>query len=234
MTRLLLDTDYYPNWFTGLGYDPNAIYQELDQISTAERSSPWMKYRGHELKRSKFFFVELGPNQGVPVYSYPGFQYRSVLQEYHQISEHPLISGIQQLIETQFGHRTNHVIGTVYYNQNDNIGWHDDKTATIDPTVPIYIFSFGQQRPLSIRQKPTETIKDRFGKQIGERSDPPVICQVPMEQGSLCILGHQTNSSCQHAILPTNQLIGKRISLIFRKVVNVVSLAEIHKKVKTG
>ena len=41
---------------------------------------------------------------------------------------------------------------------------------------------------------------------------------MPMEPGSLFVLGHATNKAWQHAILPSADPIGPRISLVLRKI----------------
>jgi len=207
MESLLDDCTYYPDFFTERGYDHVAIGEALAKIPLADRTAPHMRYRGHELHRSKFFLVD--SLELVPIYSYPGFQYRSVIEEYKPIASYPMIAAIQQLLP----HKTNHVIGTLYRDGSDNIGFHTDKTKTIDTSVPIYIFSFMQQRPLTFRHIKTGTLTE-----------------VPMKPGSLFVLGHKTNANYQHAILAVkDKKLEPRLSLIFRQISNLVPMKKIQK-----
>jgi len=101
---------YYPNWCVDeLKMSPEKLYAALGEIEVADRSSKWMKYRGHSLRRSKYFFVN-DLDKRVPVYLYPGFQYASIVEEYRLIQDNPVIQRISQLVDTDI----NHVIGTLY------------------------------------------------------------------------------------------------------------------------
>ena len=213
----LHDGLYYPKFFTELGYDTDAIAKQVAAITPADRASAHMRYRGHALKRSKWFFVD--SLESVPIYSYPGFTYKSVVAEYKTIASCPIIYSLQQEIKTRFGHECNHVIGTTYYDEGDNIGWHNDKVATLDETMPIYTCSFFQQRPLAFRPNPTADLKE-----------PAVAVEVPMEHGSLTVLGSKTNATHQHAILPARTKLELRISVIFRVVKNRVSMKDVLKR----
>lgn len=206
------DSAYYPDFLAELGYDQEQLAQILMQIPLADRQARHMLYRGRSLARSKFFFVD--SLDQIPIYSYPGFQYRSVLEEYRTIASQPQIAGLQEILRQQFQHTTNHVIGTVYRDGKDNIGWHTDKVATIDETIPIYIFSFLQPRPLAFKHQLTEAITE-----------------VPMKPGSLFVLGHQTNREYLHSIQPTKQPVSTRLSVIFRRIKNILPRTVVAKKV---
>lgn len=207
------DCYYFPNFLTELGYDSQALGEQIRTLPFADRGASHMRYRGHELKRSKFFYVD--SLKQVPIYSYPGFQHRSVLEEYKLIEEQPQLNALRMLIREVLGYETNHVIGTLYKDEKDTIGYHDDKIKTIDEKVPIFIFSFLQQRPLSFRHNMTGAVTE-----------------VPMKPGSLFVMGHETNKHYQHAILPTKTPLNERVSVIFRKIKNLVSIDEVKKKAK--
>jgi hypothetical protein len=212
-----IDTAYYPNWLYQAGYDPNAIGEELNQIAVSDRNASWMKYRGHPVKHSKFFYYDPNSMGDIPIYPFTGFQYESVIREYRPISQQPLVTGLRQLIEQRFGFRTNHVIGTKYYNQDDTVGWHQDKVEPLQVDVPIFIFSFYDTRPLSFRDATTHA-------ELGS---------ILMESGSLLVLGYQTNRQCQHAILPTSQPVSTRLSISFRAITDYMSYDTISKRAKS-
>lgn len=205
---------YFPNWFQEvLKLDAVQVMKALSMEQFADRSAEYMKYRGQPITRSKLFAVE--SLDKVPVYNYPGFQYLQIKNEYRLISDFPLFQSIQRAITETFDYKTNHVIGTLYQNESDSIGWHNDKPKTIDPTVPIFIFSFGAQRPLLFRKNQTTE----------------VVASIPMAPGSLFILDAATNSEYQHCIAASStESYGPRISLIFRQITKQVTTAEIDKK----
>jgi len=198
---------------------PAEMMDELNSIGFADRQAPYMLYRGHPISRAKFFLYQPGPNGELPIYSYTGFQWKMVLEEYKTFSSvGGLACAIRSMLESEFGFQTNHAIGTFYQDGLDSIGFHNDKPRTIDPNVPIFIFSFGQQRSLVFR----------------ENSGTSVVASIPMEEGSLFILGPKTNEEYQHAILPLRSLTGAvvqpRLSIIYRNIANLVPIAQIEKK----
>lgn len=99
--------------------------------------------------------------------------------------------------------KTNHVIGTAYFNQDDTVGWHQDKVEPLRVGCPIFIFSFFASRPLSFRDLAT-------GHELE--------AMMMMEHGSLMVMGYETNRQCQHSILPMSQPTGYRLSISFRAI----------------
>ena len=101
---------YYPTWCADmLKMSPEDLFVALQSIRVADRSSEWMKYRGHLLRRSKWLFVN-NLVERVTVYLYPGFQYESIVQEYSLVGDSPIVQRIAELISPD----VNHVIGTLY------------------------------------------------------------------------------------------------------------------------
>jgi len=109
----------------------------------------------------------------------------------------------------------NHIIGTLYNDNHVNIGWHSDKIKDIKEASWIPIVSFGATRTLSIG--------DSAGNALWE---------IQMEAGDLFLLGWDTNQRYKHAILPTEERCGARISLVFREIITVLTQEELEKKVK--
>jgi 2OG-Fe(II) oxygenase superfamily len=211
-TSYLLDCQYYPQWsLAHLGMSAEEIFEQVKEMDFADRKASHMRYRGNALKRSKFFLVN--DLENVPVYLYPGFQYQSIVEEYGLIKDNVLATRFSNAIEKQFGVDINHIIGTRYSNGEDGIGYHSDKPKTINPDVPIYIFSCGAQRDLSFRKN---------GEMEAE-------IRIPMEAGSLFVLGHKTNNAYQHSI-EGDKTENTRISMIFRDIKYRVEMKTIEKK----
>src|SRR6185503_774197 len=100
------DTTYYPTWLADNGVDAEAVAKAVMAINVADRHAAHMKYRGKPMPRSKWFFVDSLVE--VPIYTYPGHQYKTAALEYKQMDTDAIIAGLQQLIARQFGHVTNH------------------------------------------------------------------------------------------------------------------------------
>ena len=213
---LLIDSFYIPRWSqTRLGLEPSTAFYQLSQVNFADRAAPHMRYRGNMLKRSKFFLVD--SLEQVPIYLYPGFQYGSIVAEYGLIQEQPLITRFCDALAKEFKASINHVIGTKYEDGRDGIGYHNDKPKTLDPATPIFIYSCGQQRPLSFR--PIDPDED----------EELEIIEAPMEPGSLLVLGWQTNLAYQHSIQEDDSE-GQRISLVLRNVLHRVPMKTVELK----
>lgn len=221
LTKIIITEDciHYPKWFQELGYDADATAKELLALTFADRQSPWMKYRGNPIKRDKAFFVD--SLERVPIYSFPGFQYRAVVEEYQDFKSAPIVESLRYAVTKVHGHVTNHGIATSYKDETDTIGWHNDKPKSLDPKVPIIMMNFLAQRPLAFRPNPTVDCKD-----------PAIVCEVPNAHGSLTIMGHHTNTHYQHAVLPGQEKCGQRISVILRGVSNIIPMEQVRKLAK--
>lgn len=216
---------YYANWTKAqLKSTPQRLMKLLTALPFADREDRHMRYRGNPISRTKCVLIQsnravpIESMQRIPIYLFPGFQYAQVLLEYKLIELFPIIRNMQQTILNTFKHETNHVIVTLYEDGKDNIGWHNDKPATIDPDTPIYIWSVGEERPLLFRTNGSTT----------------EACRIPMESGSLFVLDQTSNMNYQHCIAATVLPCKPRISVIFRRIINLVPVEEIKKKVATG
>eukprot|EP01111_Echinosteliopsis_oligospora_P013092 TRINITY_DN4604_c0_g1_i1.p1 TRINITY_DN4604_c0_g1~~TRINITY_DN4604_c0_g1_i1.p1 ORF type:complete len:272 (-),score=58.40 TRINITY_DN4604_c0_g1_i1:51-866(-) len=202
---------------TYLKKDPEAIMQDLQSNGQwVDRSAPEMKYRGKELKRTKLFLVE--SVEEMPRYRYPGATWRSLLN-YHTISSMPNVSFfVEQMEEIKIDSqevKINHVIGTLYKDGADNIGFHADKMKDIREGSYILDLSFGAVRDFHHREN--------------DQDDSKYI--IKLEPGSLFILGPETNSTMQHAVVETKELVGPRISLVMRDIKTIVPREEMMKKI---
>eukprot|EP00300_Choanocystis_sp_HF-7_P003246 c12470_g1_i3.p1 GENE.c12470_g1_i3~~c12470_g1_i3.p1 ORF type:complete len:239 (+),score=30.96 c12470_g1_i3:10-726(+) len=187
--------------------DSVSLFDELSENGEfVNREVPEMAYRGNMLKRQKFFLVEDPKRVSKPheppivlrKYTYPGWQWASMLH-YRGIHTLPcvdrMVARFNQSLEYDLCDkddtdpetpkstpRINHVIGTLYEDGQDTIGWHNDKMKDIQPESLILIISSGEARELWLRPNPTK-----------DDPNPPAISLV-MESGSLFVL--VSNGSC--------------------------------------
>lgn len=215
-----------------------ALPRELDGLFL-DRTSAFMKYRGHALKRDKALFADsptvtaAGEPDELYLYHYPGFQLESLLH-YHAVSSVPSLQRLLALLHTCTYQgqpmRFNHVIATRYRDGDDAIGWHADKMRDIAPGTPIVSLSLGATRDLQLRAA-TASEKD------------PASETIPLRHGDLFVLGPETNEHMQHRVPPVTKTAvaaadeegvapQPRISLVFRHIHTQVSRNEVLATVK--
>ena len=201
--RCFEDSFFVPSFLRNeLRISPDDIFKVISERApwTNPASANW-KYRGNELARQKFVLVEAegaDPTtvpERVPVYSYPGWQYGSVL-DYRPFQSVPDVHDIVKKLELiridGVQVRINHVIGTKYRDANDNIGYHHDKVRdfTRDTSI-ILLLSLGETREMHIGKPDSSDPK----KTVFERS-------FVLGSGDLFVLGPRTNALHRHAIVP--------------------------------
>eukprot|EP00953_Heterococcus_sp_UTEX-ZZ885_P024602 13451-Heterococcus_DN1.PRE.4 len=188
-----------------------------------DRSNPAMMMRGHKLKRTKFFaFAHDNPNLFLK-YGYTGFQWSS-LKLYKRWSSMPeLKEALQGLSINDKPAVFNHIIGTLYVEQKDEIGAHHDKMLDIKPGSDIISLSLGDAREFVL------TSEDGVEQQ-----------RVVLEDGDLFVLGPLTNAQLKHAVLPVKdeQIIERngtavepRISIVLRDIKTQLSRAQVIAKI---
>ncbi len=206
-----LKRDEATNIYNSLMNEPNLF---------VPRDTRAMKYRGNNLNRSKFFLVDIHKKKGYPKYYYTGFQYASMLY-YSDLKKHELLYNMAHSVSNLeiggINSNINHIIGTLYIDGNDNIGWHNDKMKSIRPNSNIYILSFGGTREFAIRKNDS---KD-------------TVWSKKLRRGDLFVLGPKTNSMYQHTILKTNNKVNPRLSLVLRDITEYVKLEAIKRKATT-
>jgi alkylated DNA repair dioxygenase AlkB len=191
-----------------------------DDAPWIERGSKEMKYRGHDLQRTKFFLSKGKPvidgvyPEALFVYRYPGFQYASMLH-YRTFDALPDVLPVLEQLEPIV--QTTQVIGTHYLKGADTIGWHSDKMQDIKPGTFIPIVSFGAARTLELKRV--------------EDEDDTDITSVVLEPGSLFAMGPLTNKQSKHRIPPVKGDIGPRISLVCRNIKTRLPFADVQKRI---
>jgi len=220
---------------TVLQLDPEAVMDSLinDDRFYIPRYATFMKYRGNELPRRKFFIYRDAGHGMIPRYMYPGWQWET-LQYYRKYNEAPVIQYIADFFtdnityslgddEERHTVNTNLVIGTLYEYDTDNISFHDDKPKDIQPGTLILTLSMGCERELHLKNN----------------TDGSVI-PIVMKPGSLFVLGPQTNREWKHSlvevkkeqILDKKREIEPRLSLVFRDIKTKVSREEAEEQVE--
>ena len=173
-----------------------------------DRALPELGYRGNELNRTKFFLTKYRHKKHV--YSYTGFQWASVLQ-YGCWKDYLLMRKLIKRLRC-FG-TYNHIIGTLYENGSDNIGFHSDKIRSWTPETSVAILSLGATREFQLKRKSDD-----------------MITSIQFESGDLFVLGWKDNETYQHSI-PAVEKCEPRISLCFRDIQECYSMPELYKKI---
>ena len=97
----------------------------------------------------------------------------------------------------------NSVLANYYRDGKDSMGWHSDDEKELGPDPTIASISFGSERDLVFRNKITkETIA------------------IPQTNGCLILINGETQKNWQHSIKKTQKVIGPRINLTFRNIIN--------------
>ena len=97
----------------------------------------------------------------------------------------------------------NSVLANYYRDGKDSMGWHSDDEKELGPDPIIASISFGSERDLVFRNKITkETIA------------------IPQTNGCLILIDGETQKNWQHSIKKTQKVIGPRINLTFRNIIN--------------
>lgn len=115
----------------------------------------------------------------------------------------PLTFILCEIIDLIVGQKNNHVIGTKYKNEEDNIARHSDKYADLVEGSFITSLSFGATRDLVF-----EPVTAGQGKRF----------TLALTDGALFIMGSRTNEMYTHCVPPSKTPTALRMSLIFRQV----------------
>lgn len=207
-----------------LGLDVSIVEESLESMEYIPRDEQTMKYRGHQLTRSKAFFHQSAV--GIPVYKYTGYQI-SASRFSKKISSNKTVKQIVEkcalLSVAKMEGDFNHVIVTLYKDGTDGIGFHKDKTQTFTPGSFIVNISIGAPREFHL-------IEDSTGE----------ITPIVMESGDLFIIGWKTNQKFKHSLvsqskellLNKGREVGYRYSVCLRDIQRHYTLDEIKGMVK--
>jgi len=222
-------------------FDADVVLAQINE------DAPWtnpsdvdFRYRGNALQRQKAFLTRAplsAPVDQPPAvlfrYSYPGFQYGSMLsyRPFHAVPAiHEMATFLEQEMEFEEGTMAfNHVIATRYRDATDNIGWHADKTKDITWNTPIVMLSLGETRELQLGVPSEE-----------DGSQMRITHAIPFAHGDLFALGPLTNSQMKHRITTVAQesvmkrkageAVAPRVSLVFREIEMQITLNEVRQR----
>ena len=108
---------------------------------------------------------------------------------------------LKQAIETVSGHSFNSVLGNLYRNGQDSMGWHADQEKVLGINPFIASLSLGTERLFKIRHNKTgETLDLKLGN------------------GSLLLMGGSLQHHWRHCIPKSRQDTAARINLTFRNI----------------
>ena len=176
----------------------HSVNEEADYLP---RNSLTMSIYGKTfpLPRDKAFYCEADENGLIPHYRYTG-DYVPVAQPW---KHERAVQAVRDLIEKQIGAKCNHVVINRYVDGKDHIGYHTDKTRDFVRGSSVYTVSLGATRTLRLKHISNGGTMD-----------------VPMEKGSLFMLGPKTNETYKHFIVKqsANVIKDTRISLTFRQI----------------
>ena len=111
---------------------------------------------------------------------------------------------LKQSIENASGHPFNSVLGNLYRDGQDSMGWHSDQEKVLGPNPYIASLSLGATRLFKIRHNKTaETV------------------EINLASGSLLLMGGSLQHHWRHCIPKTQQPITARINLTFRNIISL-------------
>lgn len=113
----------------------------------------------------------------------------------------PCLLTIKSQIEQVSGHRFNSVLGNLYRNGQDYMGWHSDDEPELGTNPVIASLSLGQTRRFLLRHK-----------QSGEKRE------LALADGSLLIMAGATQHYWLHQVAKTQRPCEARINLTFRYI----------------
>lgn len=175
-------------------YDPGfCTPEEADALFAWLRTEvPWKqeKVRGVPLPRLNAWFADDGLK-----YAYSGVSHTGTgwLPELVEVKRE-----VEAVASTTF----NSLLLNFYRDGKDSIGFHTDAEPELGENPAVATVSFGAVREFVLKHKKTkETLKYRLG------------------HGSLMVMGGTSQHHWLHALPKTEDEVGERISLTFRRIV---------------
>ena len=189
ITRYGPDSYLCTNFFSN--EEGSRIIKDLDdQLEYVPREE--LRYRGHQLGRSKNFQCDV-VDSSLTSYQYPGSR-KDVWGPWTNTGRE-----LRDVLRTRTGEQVNSLVANLYVDGNDKITAHSDKPEDIQRSTSILTISLGATRTL-------ELTTNNGSKTI----------HVPLPHGSLFVLGWKTNAQYKHAVLRTDEGVGRRFGLTFR------------------
>ncbi len=112
----------------------------------------------------------------------------------------PLLRGIRDCVSSLTGADYNGVLGNLYSDGDDSMGWHADDEPELGPAPVIASLSLGAARRFQFRR-----LDDKR-----QRID------IDLAPASLLVMAGDTQRTWQHRLPKTRRALGSRINLTFR------------------
>lgn len=116
----------------------------------------------------------------------------------------PLLNDLCERVEMASGHRFNSVLLNLYRDGADSMGLHADDEPELGRQPVIASLSLGAERPIIFRCRHDKTLSP---------------LRLPLADGSLLIMSGDTQANWRHEIPKSRRLMGPRINLTFRRIV---------------
>lgn len=114
----------------------------------------------------------------------------------------PTLITLKQKLQQYTGHTFNSVLGNLYRDGKDSMGWHADNEKELGEQPYIASISLGETRLFKARHKNSR-------QQV----------KIPLESGSLLVMSGKFQQYWQHCIPKSSRAMGPRINLTFRHIV---------------
>jgi alkylated DNA repair dioxygenase AlkB len=128
------------------------------------------------------------------------YTYSGVRHEPHALTRD--LIAIRERVEKLSGAHFNSVLGNLYRDGRDGMGWHSDDERELGTNPVIASVSFGASRRFCLRH--------RWRKSLTHSID--------LAAGSLLVMSGTTQHHWVHALPKTQRAVGERINLTFRLV----------------
>ncbi len=126
-------------------------------------------------------------------------------REYQSQPDHPTIAEIRDALQKLLCVRFDVVFLNLYEHERQHLGWHADDSPEMSDDHPIVTVSLGAEREIWFR--PNNDIQN--------------VTKLKLEHGSACVMLPGVQDTHQHRIPKHDRQCGPRISLTFRKYVDV-------------
>ena len=106
---------------------------------------------------------------------------------------------LKSIVEEKTGATFNSCLLNLYHDGNEGMGWHSDGESSLVHNAPITALSFGAERKMLFKNKASKENVSVF-----------------LENGSLLLMGKDSQTNWLHSIPKTKKVSKPRISLTFR------------------
>jgi alkylated DNA repair dioxygenase AlkB len=109
---------------------------------------------------------------------------------------------LKTLVENKTGETFNSCLLNLYHDGSEGMAWHSDGEKDLKKNGAIASLSFGAERKFVLKHKNT---KEKIS--------------VILQQSSLLVMKHETQTNWLHCVPTTKKLNGPRVNLTFRTIV---------------